>query len=71
MPFSSSSLFLTRSTPQQETGPDRDWERFLELAGKDTYMRRIQGWGSLTASTHHDLGLDTGLFYTTSIIVVE
>ncbi|KAF4962848.1 hypothetical protein FSARC_9091 [Fusarium sarcochroum] len=54
-----------------DTGADHDWDRFLELTGKEAYMSRVQEWGRLTGNTHKELGLVVDPFFTTSMIVVK
>ncbi|SPJ75656.1 uncharacterized protein FTOL_05387 [Fusarium torulosum] len=56
---------------EYDTGVDNNWERFLELTGKEAYMNRVQEWSRLTGKTHGELDLTVDQFFTTSMIVVN
>ncbi|KAL9085075.1 MAG: hypothetical protein Q9159_004890 [Coniocarpon cinnabarinum] len=50
---------------------NEDWDRFLQLAGKEQYEARVREWGRVAGETNRELGLETSGCYKTSIIVVE
>ncbi|CAD6582082.1 MAG: hypothetical protein CYPHOPRED_001832 [Cyphobasidiales sp. Tagirdzhanova-0007] len=68
---SDASSSLEKGRLDDKQGGNEDWDRFLQLTGESEYKARIEEWAAVTSKTSQEIGLDTSVYLTTSILVAD